>query len=412
MKRTLHKLLTGILVILPVYFLASCQGPQGEPGKDGQDAVVRDTAYAVNAALAEKTGGGDDPWVIRISGVDISDPGAFRHIIHGITSAIEEGDIELDLSGCTGTTFAYIEGVNRAAKLRVAAITLPASLTHIVDGRQGYGAFNGYTRLGRIRAPGLTHIGDYAFYSHGEIYGDEDHSINEALTEVYFPEVLSVGAYAFRCPNLSSIKLPKALSIGDYAFVGDASYTSLTEVDLPSARSIGAYAFYAWRTIASINLPEVRTIGNNAFAASSARLGNTALTALSLSKCESIGEYAFMGFQELATVSLPSITSIGISAFGAYASNSPKNALRSLKLGPTVPTSPDLSTIAANGIFVYTAAADDIGDGTIAIQVPESSQGAYDSAGWRAIGQGLTDTDTINYGTNHKAITISTYTED
>ncbi|MDR1100698.1 MAG: hypothetical protein LBL28_09470, partial [Treponema sp.] len=77
MKKILQTVLTGITLILPVCFLASCgdlTGPQGEPGADGRDVIVRDTAYAVNAALAEKTGGGDDPWTLRVSGVDISDP--------------------------------------------------------------------------------------------------------------------------------------------------------------------------------------------------------------------------------------------------------------------------------------------------------------------------------------------------
>jgi hypothetical protein len=341
--------------------------------------------------------------------VDISDPAAFRQMINGIAQALEEGDIALDLSGCTGKTFAYTDGVNRADKLRVVAITLPDSLTHIVDGQRGFGAFNGYTRLGSVSAPGLTHIGDYAFGSYGEIYGGKDHSTNEALTEVDFPEVRSVGAYAFRCSNLSSIRLPKAESIGDYAFVGDASYTSLTEVNLPSARSIGAYAFYAWRTIASIHLPELISIGDNAFASSGSALGNTALTTLSLPKCESIGAGAFRDFQELATVNLPNITSIGAGAFGTFASKSPKNSLSSLKLGPTVPTSPSLSTAASGGIFTYTAAPADTGAGTIDIQVPAASLDAYTAAGWKAVDSGVEEAGTINFGTTHKAITISTY---
>lgn len=411
MKKILHKLLTGITLILPVCFLASCgdlTGPQGEPGADGRDVIVRDTAYAVNAALAEKTGGGDDPWTLRVSGVDISDPDAFRHLFNGIVAGIEEGDIALDLSGCTGKTFAHTNGINRADKRRLVSVTLPAALTHIVDGRAGYGAFHGYTRLGSVNAPGLTYIGDYAFYTptaDGEI-GEH----NEALTKVDFPEVRSVGAYAFSYyPNLNSISLPKAVSIGEYAFCGDASSFSLTAVDLPSVRGIGANAFYAWRSIASINLPEVETIGSEAFAASGPQGGNTALTALSLPKCKTIGEYAFMNFQELLTVSLPGVTSIGELAFASFAFNSPKNVLRSLKLGPTVPTSPDLTTAADNGIFAFTASAADTGEGTIDIQVPEAQKDAYEAAGWKDIALGAAASGTINYGTNHKAITVTPY---
>jgi hypothetical protein len=475
MKKTLHKLLTGILVSLTVCFLASCQdlsGPQGEPGADGRDAIVRDTAYAVDAALAEKTGGGDDPWTIRVSGVDISDPDAFRHLFNGIVAGIEEGDIALDLSGCTGKTFAHTNGINGADKLRLVSVTLPASLTHIVDGRAGYGAFHGYTRLGSVSAPGLTYIGDYAFYTaaaDGDIGGD-----NEALTEVDFPEVRSVGAYAFyHYPNLNSISLPRAVSIGDYAFRGDA-LSSLAAVDLPSARSIGSYAFDAWRSIASINLPEVITIGNNAFSAPAATMPNTALTALSLPKCETIGNNAFLNYQGLVTVELPELRTIGSSAFYAPQQN-PNTTLTTLTL-PNVETIGDngfrnctaigsislprvtsigayafaaisaspntvlsileLTTVTSigNRAFEYCAALESLklgptvpilpttsttaangiflqtGTGTIDIKVPTAQQGDYDAAGWKAIAQGNNATSgTIRFGTNHKEITVTPY---
>jgi hypothetical protein len=428
MKKTIDKLLTGIVLILPVCFFASCDltGPQGEPGADGRDAAaIEDTAFAVDAALAAKTGTGeeDDPWLVKISGVDISDPDAYRHIIYGVTAALEEGDIALDLSGCSGGTFAYVDGVNKADKLRIVSVILPASLTHIIDGREGYGAFHGYIKLGRIEAPGLIHIGDYAFYSAGET-----ESFNEALAIVDFPEVLSVGDYAFYCPRLSSISLPKAVSIGDYAFYGHSS-DSLAAVDLPSAISIGEYAFYQWLNIASINLPEVVTIGNNAFTAPKDLLSNTVLTGLSLPKCETIGDSAFMYCQAIETLYLPAIRSIGQSAF-LVSSQMPNTALTTLdlvtvtslgnkafsyctalttlKLGPTVPTSPTTSTTVGNGIFLQTDPAPDSGE-TIAIQIPSDKALEYDAAGWKNAAWNVNTAGNIRFGTNHKAVTISTY---
>jgi hypothetical protein len=437
MRKALPNILTGVLASLLACFLASCDltGPQGEPGKDGEDAIGY-TALAVNAAVEEKTGDGEDePWIVKVSGVDISDPNVYRHIISGVAAAIKEGDIDLDLSGCTGETFAYIDGINNADKLRIVAITLPDSLTHIVDGREGYGAFSGYRRLGSVKAPELTYIGDYGFYTYSVTAGS-----NEALTEIDFPKVLTVGAYAFyRYPNLNSIKLPKAVSIGDSAFYGDASYSSLTVVNLPAAQSIGANAFFSWRYIASINLPEAITIGDHAFAY------NEALITLSLDKCEtigasvfnnctalktlelentavtSIGASAFANCTSLETLDFSAVTSIGASAFANCTSLetleltavttignkafSNCTGLSSLKLGTTVPTAPTKSTSTGNGIFLQT------GDsGPITISVPADKESGYATAGWKAVPQNdNTQADTIKFGTNHKAITISTY---
>jgi hypothetical protein len=408
MKKVLHKLLTALTLIL---VLASCedltglQGPQGANGKDGangqngangekgDDAIVRDTAYAVSAALAEKTGGDDEPWTVTVSGVDISDPDAFRHLFNGIAMGIEEGDLALDLSECTGTFFAQVSGINLADKSRLVSIILPASLTHIVDGSEGFGAFHNYKRLGRVRAPGLIYIGNYAFNSSGE-----SESYNEALTEIDFPEVLRVGDHAFLCQNLSSISLPKAVHIGAYAFEGNASSLTLTAVDLPSVQSIGDYAFHSWRSIASINLPELETIGDDAFAAIGVNLPNVALTALNLPKCKTIGAEAFLSCDALVTAELPAVTSIGDAAFYGC------TALESFKLGPVIPSAPDMSTLAYNGIFASTGS-----NGAIMIDVPFDKKNDYEAAGWKSIAQNAVATGTINYGTSHKEIIISTY---
>ena len=165
MKKPIQAILTGLALSLPLWFFASCDltGPQGEPGEKGLDAIVRDTAWAVNEALEAKTGG--DPWLVAVSRVDISDADVYRHVISGVCAGIEEGDIELDLSGCYGATFARTDGVNRADKLRIVSLSFPETLTHIVDGSQGSGAFQGYTNLARVSATGLTYIGEYGFYS-------------------------------------------------------------------------------------------------------------------------------------------------------------------------------------------------------------------------------------------------------
>jgi hypothetical protein len=281
--------------------LAACEGPAGPAGLSGKDGIdapkAVDITQYLSAALAEKTGGGADPWTVRVGNIDLNNDAAVAKLFRSIAGGIEGDDlIALDLSGCTGWGICYNPGILPADKARIVSITFPESLTEITDGTSGAAAFTGFSALKTISAPGLTYVGNYAFNG---------------------------------CTALETISLPKVTSIGDYAFAA-ASAT-------PNA------------ALTTLDLTNVRSIGNRAF---------------------------------------------------GYCTS-----LTTLRLGPTVPSLPDQSTTAANGIFLQTG-----NSGSITIQVPGEKQSEYDNAGWKDAGYGINNiSGGIKFGTSHKAITISTY---
>jgi hypothetical protein len=300
MKKALPKILTGILVSLLVCFLASCQdltGPQGEPGVDGRDAVLPpDIGEALSSALVAKTGGDGEPWAVKISGLDLSDAYTARQIFHGVAAAIPEGDIDLDLSECTGAFFGYDPGVSLKDKARYTGLTLPDSLTHINDGKRGdnfrhFGAFADFTNLKRISAAGLLRVGNNAFLGCA------------ALETLDLPTVTDIGAYAF-CPN------PATSSAA-----GAVNNTVLETVDLPRVETIGEKAFFRCIAIAELNLPEVLRIEREAFAGY-AYAPNVVLETVDLPSAEFIGISAFQYCPAIKTISLPNVQEILGQAFG------------------------------------------------------------------------------------------------
>ncbi len=169
-------------------------------------------------------------------------------------------------------------------------------LTFNYDG-VGTGVMNNYTRTGATRAPwysnryditsvvlpqGLTHIGDYAFYS-----------LSGLTNTVALPSTLtSIGEYAFNGTYITSISLPLGMTtVGINAF---NLCSKLASVTIPSSvTSIGANAF-AGTKIASITLPDGLT---------------------------SIGEGAFQSDHALESIVIPAnVTEIGLSAF-SYCTN-------------------------------------------------------------------------------------------
>jgi len=169
-------------------------------------------------------------------------------------------------------------------------------LTFNYDG-VGTGVMNNYTRTGTTRAPwysnryditsvvlpeGLTHIGDYAFYS-----------LSGLTNTVALPSTLtSIGEYAFNGTYITSISLPSGMTtVGINAF---NLCSKLASVTIPSSvTSIGANAF-AGTKIASITLPDGLT---------------------------SIGEGAFQSDHALESIVIPAnVTEIGLSAF-SYCTN-------------------------------------------------------------------------------------------
>lgn len=85
-----------------------------------------------------------------------------------------------------------------------------------------------------------------------------------SLTEVYAPEALTVGKYAFMLnKSLTSIYLPKATSIGEQAF---SDCSALTTVHLPSVTTLEAFAFQRCNNLTSIRFGSVITsLGRNPF---------------------------------------------------------------------------------------------------------------------------------------------------
>jgi hypothetical protein len=169
-------------------------------------------------------------------------------------------------------------------------------LTFNYDG-VGSGVMNNYTRMGTTRAPwysnryditsvvlpeGLTHIGNYAFYS-----------LSGLTNTVALPSTLT--------------------SIGEYAFNG----TYITSISLPSGMTtVGINAFNLCSKLASVTIPSsVTSIGANAFA-------GTKIASITLpAGLTSIGEGAFQSDHALESIVIPAnVTEIGLSAF-SYCTN-------------------------------------------------------------------------------------------
>lgn len=179
---------------------------------------------------------------------------------------------------------------------------------------QGSGAMTDYTAsqapwysnkagITKVSLPeGLTHIGNYAFYTMTD------------LKEAAIPStVTSIGSQAFRGTGITSINFPSGLtSIGTYAFYG----TALTEVTLPGSlgAGIGTYAFYNCTALTKATLLEGITTLSASIFRSCINLEEVVIP----QGVTTINTYAFYGCSKLTQVSLPgTVTTIGSSAFGA-----------------------------------------------------------------------------------------------
>ena len=237
--------------------------------------------------------------------------------------------VNLDLSGSTFT------GINNQAFnncTSLTGITIPASVTTIIDGSNianavsgafrnctnltsvtfaegskltaiGTNAFSGCTDLTDITIPeGVTTIGTNAFYQ------------CSGLTGITIPEsVTSIGTYAFySCSGLTGITIPEGVtSIGNSAFVSCTNLASVTFSANSQLKSIGESAFSSCTVLADITIPEsVTSIGNSAFRF-------TSFTSIIIPEgVTSIGDYTFYNCTGLTSVTIPnSVTSIGLSAF-------------------------------------------------------------------------------------------------
>jgi len=313
------------------------------------------------------------------------DDGAFYWCEALITVTIPEsvtriGDYAFLL--CRGLTNVTIpEGVTSIGKdafnwSGLTAVTIPASVTEIVGnpftdcrdlssievapGNPVYEAMDGVlfdkqrnilvawpiARGGDYDIPeGVTHIGEYAFYSCSDLtsvtipegvthIGDNAFSWCKSLSSVTIPEsVTHIGEEAFSwCESLSHVTIPEGVThISDEAF----RVSGLTSVTIPdSVTSIGNYAFSSCKRLTSVTIPEsVTHIGRSAFSSSGltsitipgsvARIGDDAfhgcgrLTSVSIQEgVTHIGNYAFGWCESLTSVAIPgTVTSIGYGAF-------------------------------------------------------------------------------------------------
>jgi hypothetical protein len=127
-----------------------------------------------DAGCFEGAGTQDDPIVIPLKNLDLSDSAKLENLYQGVHLAIPQtgsGDdyapyIKLDLSQCTASAGTITGGPIAAPRHdRFAAITLPAAVTTLAVGAGLYGgAFESFRGLKSISAPGVTTVGDTAFW--------------------------------------------------------------------------------------------------------------------------------------------------------------------------------------------------------------------------------------------------------
>ena len=143
-------------------------------------------------------------------------------------------------------------------------IALPADVAAIGDH-----AFYGKP-VASVQAPGVTHIGKYAFGFCGSLH------------YLSAPSVVDIGKYAFqKCSSIAfagrdgqGLSFGSGLrAIGEGAFEHCEALESADLSEMPGLSSVGAYAFMGCRSMESFRIPAVGSVelGDNAFAFSGLR---------------------------------------------------------------------------------------------------------------------------------------------
>jgi len=269
--------------------------------------------------------------------------------------------VNLDISACTMSGDSFNPDISVATgKDKIVSIVLPAAATSIEASSSFLdNIFKNFSNLKSISGENVLTIGESAFYSSSSTTG------NKKLQNIYFPNVTSIGNFAFTyCSGLQNADLPEVTNIGYAAFRGCTSLQSIsfpasvtlstinptfdgcsslvsftitgsgtlsavengkalvrngTElVAYPSASgtvtmntitTIGIYAFSGCTGLQSVSFTQVTTIGNDAFD------GCANLQSVNFPLATTIGNSAFNGCKGLQTMDFPQATSIGSQSF-------------------------------------------------------------------------------------------------
>ena len=152
---------------------------------------------------------------------------------------------------------------------------------------------------------GITVIGDDAF--NGSLY--PFNPLNQNLVEVIAPTVTTIGGiqvFNF-CSNLKQVYFPNVTTIGIFAFRG----TGLETVSFPLVTTIGPGAFAGCTNLVNVDFPLATTIEQGAFS------GCSNLTSVDFPLVTTIKIRAFYYCLSLETVNFPLTTRIEGESFGS-----------------------------------------------------------------------------------------------
>lgn len=116
----------------------------------------------------------------------------------------------------------------------------------------------------------ITRIGNGSLYTFASTVGDPFRTLTtlQSITD-FNGNITTVESYTFRDSRLKSISLESVANVGLYSFSPSSATgvlsTALTSVDFPNLETVGSYAFYNARALTSIELEKARNIGNSAF---------------------------------------------------------------------------------------------------------------------------------------------------
>jgi hypothetical protein len=130
---------------------------------------IRDALLAgIAAGNVKGAGTQTDPKAIVLANLNLSNATNLVNLYKGAAAAIPSGAngyIKLDLSGCTGATITGMTTttLDQATRNRFTVVTLPVTVTNLAV-NSTMGAFDSFASLKSITAPGVTTIGQNAFY--------------------------------------------------------------------------------------------------------------------------------------------------------------------------------------------------------------------------------------------------------